>query len=484
MLQLSALDTFMLHMQQPHSPLNGGVVLVYDRSGAADGKFGYRDVLEHFRQRLPSVDALRLKLVGVPGSLDRPYWVEEADIDLEYHIRNVTLPPPGDWRQFCRQVSLAIERPLDMSRPPWEIEVVEGLGAIDRFADNSFALILTVHHAALDGKAYLAIMQTLHSLKPDAPTPVHQGDERVAPAPSASDMVIRAALHAARLPVAALQALASLGPPIGRAAAPQLVRRLTPKRNGQKDATPSTRFNGPVSPHRVYGACFFHLADTEPIRAAVDGATVGDIAVSVLGGALRSYLDGIGELPRTSMKAFVLVAIPPDGRQDLGNHLSGMIISLCSDIDDPLERLAAVRATTRDAKQPSASSGRARVTGLLDIVPEIMVAPIFRVVTLASTRSSNGLAGMFNTAVTGMAGPAEPLYLGPARLTHLLGLGPVLDGLGLINIHASYDGAFTMFFVGCRDMLPDPQRYEECIYSEFEQLYRAAVANQRKSGRR
>jgi hypothetical protein len=141
-----------------------------------------------------------------------------------------------------------------------------------------------------------------------------------------------------------------------------------------------------------------------------------------------------------------------------------------------------VRASTRDAKKPSASSGRLRVTGLLDIVPEIMVAPIFRVVTAASTRSSNGLAGMFNTAVTGMAGPAEPLYLGPVKLTHLLGLGPVLDGLGLINIHASYDGAFTIFFVACHDMMPDPQRYEECIYTEFSHLHELAVATQPKSG--
>ena len=483
MLQLSALDSFMLRMQRPHTPLNGGVILVYDRSGAPEGKFGYREVLDHFRQRLPLVDALRMTLVGVPGSLDRPYWVEDAEIDLEYHIRNVTLPPPGDWRGFCRQISLAIERPLDTSRPPWEIEVVDGLGAVDRFTDNSFALILKVHHAALDGKAYLAIMQTLHSLQRDAPTPVSDGDERVAPAPSASDMLLRAALHAARMPVAAVQALAGAGPAIGRAAVPQLMRRLRPQRNGQKNATPSTRFNGPVSPHRNYGACFFDLDDTEPIRAAVDGATVGDIAVSVLGGALRNYLDGIGELPPTAMKAFVLVAIPPAGRPDLGNHLSGMITSLYSDIDDPLHRLAAVRASTRGAKQPSASSGRVRVTGLLDIVPEIMVAPIFRVVTLASTRSSNGLAGMFNTAVTGMAGPAEPLYLGPVRLTHLLGLGPVLDGLGLINIHASYDGAFTIFFVGCRHMMPDPERYEECIYAEFEQLHHAALA-QRKSASR
>jgi diacylglycerol O-acyltransferase len=482
MLQLSALDTFMLHMQQPHTPLNGGVVLVYDRSGAADGAFGYRDVLDHFRRHLPLVDALRMKLLGVPGSLDRPYWVEDADIDLEYHIRNVTLPPPADWRQFCRQVSLAIERPLDMSRPPWEIEVVDGLGGIDRFPKDSFALILKVHHAALDGKAYLAIMQTLHSLEPDAPAPVPKGDERTAPAPSASDMMIRAALHAARTPVAAVRALGAAGPVIGRAAVPQLARRLLPQRNGHQRATPATRFNGPVSPRRAYGACFFRLTDTEPIRAAVEGATVGDIAVSVLGGALRSYLDGISELPPTAMKAFVLVATPPDDRADLGNHLSGMITSLCSDIDDPLQRLATVRASTRDAKKPSASSGRVRVTGLLEIVPEIMVAPIFRVVTVASTRSSNGLAGMFNTAVTGMAGPAEPLYLGRVKLTHLLGLGPVLDGLGLINIHASYDGAFTIFFVACQDMMPDPQRYEECIYTEFSRLHDAAVANQPKSG--
>jgi len=481
MLQLSALDAFMLHMEQAHTPLNGGVVMVYDRASAPGGKFGYWEVLHHFRQRLPLVDALRLKMVTVPGSLDRPYWVEEPDVDLEYHIRNITLPPPGDWRRFCRQVSLAIERPLDMSRPPWELEVIDGLDDGDRFPKNSFALIFKVHHAAMDGKAYLAIMQTLHSLQPDSPPPASGRNGRVAPAPSSRDMLTRAALNVVRTPLVTAQALAGAAPALGRAVLFALGRRLLPQRDGHGEATPATRFNGPVSSHRVYGACFFKLADTKPIRAAVEGATVGDIALSVFGGALRRYLDDIGEQPPTAMKAFVLVATPPADRADLGNHLSGMITSLRSDIEDPLERLAAVRESTSAAKRPTASAGRVQVTGLLDIVPEAAVAPIFRAVTVVSRRSSNGLAGMFNTAVTGMAGPAEPLYLGPTKLAHLLGLGPVLDGLGLINIHASYNGEFTMFFVGCREMMTDPQAYEDCIYETFNALHRAAV-NKLNSG--
>lgn len=475
MLQLSALDAFMLHIEQPHTPLNGGVVMVYDRSSASDGRFGYWEVLEHFRQRLPLLDALRLKVAKVPGHLDRPYWVEEPNVDLEYHIRSVILPPPGDWRQLCRQVSLAIERPLDMSRPAWELEVVEGLGDDDRFSENCFALILKVHHTAMDGKAYLAIMQTLHSLQPDAPTPAVQRNSEVAPAPSSRDILSHLAFNAVRAPLANARALASVAPTLGRAVLPALARRISPQRDRRNDSAPTTRFNGPVSSHRAYGACVFKLVDTKPIRAAVEGATVGDIALSVAGGALRRYLDDIGELPPAAMRAFVLVATPPSDRADLGNHLSGMIISLCSDIEDPLERLASVQKSTSAAKLPRTSKGRVQVTGLLDIVPEAVVAPLFRAVTLVSSRSGNGLGGMFNTALTGMAGPAEPLYLGPAKMTHLLGLGPVLDGLGLTNIHASYNGEFTMMFVACRKMMTDPQRYEYLIYESFDELHRAAV---------
>jgi diacylglycerol O-acyltransferase / wax synthase len=394
-------------------------------------------------------------------------------------MRNIALPPPGDWRQFCLQVSRLAARPLDLTRPVWELYMVDRLDAIEHLPKGSFALILKVHHAALDGKAYLAIMDVLHSPEPQAEAPVPPPDQGrpIEAEPSPWDLLLRAGVNATRAPMATVRALANAMPGLSRAALPSLGRRLRPPGGDQPHATrtPETRFNRPVSPHRSYGACFFDLADTKPIRTAVEGATVGDIALSVYGGALRSYLGEIGELPTEPMKAMVPVAVhTADDRVGLGNQLSIMVASLATDVEDPLARLAAVRASTLAAKNTSATIGARHLSELLEIVPEGMFTPVFRLSALATAWSHHGIGGMFNTTVSGMAGPPTALYLCGAKMIHLLGIGPVVDGMGLINMHSSYNGEFQMFFTADRAAMPDPERYERCISDAFDKL-RAAI---------
>src|ERR1039458_5325416 len=124
MIRLSAQDATVFHLERPNAPWNGGVVMVYDRA-TAPGAVSFENVLDHFRERLHLIDALRMKVARVPGNLDRPYWVEDPSIDLEYHMSNIALPPPGDWRQFCLQVSRLIARPLDLTRSEERLGVKE-----------------------------------------------------------------------------------------------------------------------------------------------------------------------------------------------------------------------------------------------------------------------------------------------------------------------------------------------------------------------
>jgi diacylglycerol O-acyltransferase len=473
-IQLSAQDSTFLAMEKPNTPWNGGVVFVYDRA-TDSGPMSFQGVLDHFQQRLHLVDVLRLKLVRVPGNLGRPYWVEDQDLNLEYHMRNIALPPPGDWRQFCLQVSRLIARPLDLTRPPWELYMIEGLDAIERFSKGSFALVLKVHHAALDGRAFLAIMGILHSLDPNAaPPPPPDKAQEVEPEASSVGLLVRAGINAWSLPLTITRTLGNAMPGLSQVALPALWRGLWGDA-APSPGTPETRFNGPITPHRSWGACFFDLADTKPIRKAVEGATVNDIAISVFGGALRAYLGEIGELPTDPLKTAIMIDVrTADDRQGLGNQISGMFASMATDIEDPLERLAAVRASTLTSKTASAKMGARDVAGLLELVPEAIITPTIRLVLAAGNRSGRGLFSAFNTAVTGMAGPPKPLYLGGARLTHIIGFGPVVDGLGLINIQMSYSGEFVLTFTADRDAMPDPERYEACIYRAFDELRLAA----------
>jgi diacylglycerol O-acyltransferase len=478
MIPLSVQDSTFLALEKPNMPWNGGVIFIYDRA-TESGEMTFQDVVEHFQARLHLVDALRLKVVRVPGNLSRPYWVQDENLDLEYHMRNISLPPPGDWDQFCSQISRLIARPLDLSRPPWELYMIEGLDAIERFSRGSFALVLKVHHAALDGRAFLAIMNILNGIEPNAAPPSLEKKPEIESEPSSLDLLVRAGLNATKAPLAAARTLSRALPGLARAVLPSkegdIGGEAEPREKPLQTAAPRTRFNGPVGPHRSWGACFFDLADTRIIRNAVEGATVHDIAVSVFGGALRTYLGELGELPIEPLKTAIMIDVRTESdRQGLGNQLSGMFSTMATDIEDPLERLAAVRASTRRGKKTSAKMGARNVAGLLELVPEAALSPALQVLMAVGNRGGSGLFSRFNTAVTGMAGPPGPLYLGGARMTHLIGFGPVMDGMGIMNIQHSYDGEFVLTFAADREAMPDPHRYEECIYQAFAELLEAS----------
>jgi hypothetical protein len=85
-----------------------------------------RSGLEHIERRVHEGRMFRQRLVRVPFDFDHPSWIEDADFDLEFHVRHIALPAPGDWRQLCIEAARLISRPLDLSRPLWELYVIEG----------------------------------------------------------------------------------------------------------------------------------------------------------------------------------------------------------------------------------------------------------------------------------------------------------------------------------------------------------------------
>jgi diacylglycerol O-acyltransferase / wax synthase len=480
MIQLSVQDAAFLAMDKPSTPSNGGVVFIYDRGGMS-----FQDVFTHFQQRLHLVDVLRLKLLRVPGNLGRPYWVEDHNLDLEYHISNIALPQPGDWRQFCHQVSRLISRPLDLTRPPWELHMIEGLDSVDQFSADSFALVLKVHHAALDGRAFLGIMSILHSLdKNAAPPPPPHETQALDSDTSPVAVLTKAYANALQTPLKTARILGRTLPALRQLVTPKQQRYDVEPALPPLPPTPQTRFNRAVGPHRSWGACFFDLAELKSIRNAVEGATVHDIAMTVIGGALRKYLDDAGELPADSLRTGIVIDVRTEGdHQALGNQLSGMFATLGTDIKDPLARLAAVRASTHKSKNLSAKMGARNVSDLLELAPEAILAPAMNLLLDIGNREGRGLFGKMNTAVTGMAGPPRPLYLGSAEMSHLMVFGPLTDGLGLLNVQHSYNGEFQLAFTADRDAMPDPGRYEECIYQSFDDL-RGAVRPRRKTNSR
>ncbi|MCK5679524.1 wax ester/triacylglycerol synthase family O-acyltransferase, partial [bacterium] len=170
MRQLSRQDSRLLDRGVPHGNVSSTGVYIYDPSTAPGGELSFDDILDHIERRLHTSPIFSRKLVEVPFDLDRPYWVEDEYFELEDHVRHVALPKPGNWQQFCTLVARIHSRPLDLSRPLWELYVVEGLDRIEKFPTGSFAILTKVHHAAIGRKTGAEIMAGLHDFSEQSET--------------------------------------------------------------------------------------------------------------------------------------------------------------------------------------------------------------------------------------------------------------------------------------------------------------------------
>jgi WS/DGAT/MGAT family acyltransferase len=234
---------------------------------------------------------------------------------------------------------------------------------------------------------------------------------------------------------------------------------------------PKTRFNQTVSPHRVFEARFHDLADFKRIKASVPGSTVNDVALAYVGGALRVYLDGHGELPDESLVAACPMSLREKGDETSeGNALFGRLQSLGTDIADPLERLASIAASTAGSRSESDHSVRTQVIDLVGIVPTALLGMTARA---ASALPFSGPT-VANTTVTNVPGPPVPIYFSGARLVRAAGLGPLVGGLNLIHVVASYNGTLSISATADRDALPDPATYAECMEQAFQELLAGA----------
>jgi len=167
MKQLGIIDSAFINLEQVNTPQHVGALGIYDPSTAPGGFVRFKDVIAGFERRLSNLPLFRTRLVQVPGGLDRPYWVKDANFDVEFHLRHIALPEPGDWRQLCIQVARLHARPLDMSRPLWEAYIIEGLDNIPDLPRGCFAIYTKMHHSLVDGAGGTSFMSALHDLSPN-----------------------------------------------------------------------------------------------------------------------------------------------------------------------------------------------------------------------------------------------------------------------------------------------------------------------------
>jgi WS/DGAT/MGAT family acyltransferase len=476
MRQLSGTDNLFLRLEHGNEYMHVAGLAIYDPSSAPGGKVRFKDILRFFQARIDALPMFRRRLVGVPLGLDRPYWVEEP-LDVEFHVRHIALPQPGDWRQLCIQVARIHSRPLDRSKPLWEAYVIEGLNNIAGLPPGSFALYLKLHHATVDGEAGTEMLKAIHSLTPDdcsEPEGVVRYRDRV---PAAIELYARALSNnvarvprAARLSADTATRLAVAGAAAAGSLKDAALRAMEGARLAQLADSlrkpPQTRFAGKVSAHRVVEVTGLPLASFKRIRERVPDATINDLFLTTVGGALRHYLEAKGELPEQTLTAQVPMSFRAPGQSfDAGNQIGLGVVPLHTELHDPLDRVQEIRRGAAKAKAMAGLLGRDLSARLFDVLPESVSEAVTRRVVLPT----------MSVVVSNVRGPDVPLYMAGARLVHFAPVSIVLDGLGLNVTGFSYHGTMWVCTVSCRDMMPDPAFFSACVQRSFAALERAAV---------
>jgi diacylglycerol O-acyltransferase / wax synthase len=477
MQKLSDMDSSFVYQESARTPMHISPVVLYDQSQRKDGKLRFKEVLDVFRRNLGKSTIFRRKLAGGAMGLDTPYWVEDPDFDLEFHVRHIALPKPGDWRQLNILLARLHSRGLDMRRPLWEAYVIEGLNDVDGLPAQSFAIMLKVHHSAIDGVSGVEILTAIHSLSEELDTTPVVDNWEGESSPSELRIWSEAYLKNLKRPVTMVKKLRQLVPAFMRA-------NKQAQEEGASERAPMlrTRFNGPVTASRVTDALPMELDDIKQMRKAVPGTTVNDVIVAIVGGGLRRYLAEKGELPETSISCGAPISMRQERNSEShGNQVSQMTISLATDIEDPLERLQEVHRSASRSKAFSDALG----TSVLMDMSEIMVPQVMgwgmRTASLAAAQADMPVPS--HVIVSNVPGPQAQLYMHGARVHLMMGLGPVLHMMGLFHAVISGCGKITICFTSTREMIPDPAFYRECLLESFVELQAATTGTGKKKKR-
>jgi len=467
--QLSPQDAQFLYMESEDNHIQVTAVGIFDPTTVPGGEVvRFKDILAHIEKRLHMSPLFKRRLDRVPLELDFPYWVDDEHFDLEYHVQHSRLPEPGDWRQLCIQLSRFHARPLDKSRPLWEMLVIEGLDHVDGLPEDCYAVATKLHHAAVDGASIINFYRGLVDID-NTGTPAVPLDSVPAShshAPGMLDMAGRAVYNAIRSPIGMTDAVMRSAPALYRWAQ----QALTSQRESS-DPVPDTRFNCNASPHKMFDATIFELDALKKARMAVPGSTINDVVLCICGGALRKYLQRHKELPPESLVAWV----PINARRGVdkesdgpGNQITSMTTRIFTNVANPVERLRRIHKSTQKSKEAKSGISARLMTDLSQHVPAATLVTAGRLVLRAGMA-----ANVCNLLISNVPGPQVPLFMNGAQQVATYGIAPLVDGMGLFIATPSYNGKITFNVTSTRETMPDIHFFIECIEASLAALTKA-----------
>lgn len=489
MKQLSGLDATFLYLETGSQFGHVCGLAVFERPDIPHWS-PYEAVKTKISSRLADLEPFRRRLVEVPFSLDHPFWIEDPDFDIEFHVRETAVPSPGSREQLAQLTARLIARPLDRRHPLWECYVIEGLEG------GRFGVLTKVHHATVDGAAGAELMTIFYGYEPGRlEPPSHLGVPPGEPVPSAAQTLARVVAGSVTKPgkfmalqVRTLRAVGEMTRNRGLTGLAGLLRtipnpvgaRVASRLAGTQDGltavpesnAPPTPFNGAITPHRRVALRSVALGEVKQIKAAT-ATTVNDVVMAACAGGLRRYLLGHGALPDRPLVALVPVSIRTGGETDRWTNLvSGIFPVLPTTAAEPLDRLRQMQHIMDDAKDRFTLLPAKVLVDYAEFAPPALAIRAARVVS--RLKVLDHLHSPVNLVVSNVPGPRRRLYLEEAEMVHYYPVSTITDGVGLNITVQSYCDTMDFAIVACRELVPDLDDLADLVIEEFADLKKAA----------
>ena len=455
--RLSGLDASFLYIESPTVPLHVCSVVELDTS-TMPGGYSFKRFQELFASRITALPELRAKLADSQLNLDHPVWIEDKDFDLSRHLYRIALPSPGGRSELAEICGHIASIPLDRTKPVWEMWVIEGVADTDAHDGGPLALMIKVHHAAVDGVSASNLLTKLCDPAPDAAPP----DPVDGPGDASLLQIVAGGLVGF---VTRPMQLAKVLP----ATVSTVVETVNRARRGMAMAAPfrapKTRFNAEVTGERSIAFAQLDFDDVKRIKER-HGVKINDVVMALCAGALREFLRCRQELPDKPMVAVVPMSVHDKSNRPGRNQISGMFCNLQTHIEDPVERLQAIAGATSRAKEHSRAIGPTLALDWSQVATRALFGFVFSLMSYTPLKT----APIHNVIISNVAGPEIKLYGFGSEMKGLYPFGPIFHGSGLNITVMSMSGKLNVGIISCRQLAEDLWDLADAFAIELKSL--------------
>jgi WS/DGAT/MGAT family acyltransferase len=458
MIKLKGQDAAFLYAETPNWHMHISGLLIVDPSDVPG--FSFDRVRDLLVSRIPDVPQLRWRYLDVPFGVDRPSWVEDPDLDPDFHIRRIAVPSPGGREEMGQLIGQLASLKLDRSRPLWDTWIIEGLEG------GKVAVLTKMHHSIVDGVSGAGLAEVLLDVEPE-PRPA--STEPTAPIrperiPGPPELFVRGlATTAVRTPFRLAR--------FARQTINQVVATAPMMRSGSPVTlpvnAPRTVLNRDPTPHRRFASAEIPLDRVKAVKAAYD-VKLNDVVLALCSTALRRYLIEVDDLPAESLIAQCPVSLRVEGDDEVGNKVGSLFTGLATDLDDPVDRLQAIHRSTQGAKEMREALSAHQIMGMTETTPPGLIALAARMYTSGNIAARTPPAT--NVVISNVPGPPFPLYVAGAKLEGMYPMGPLLFGMSLNITVFSLNGKLDFGFMSCPESVPDPAFIADGIEIGLQEL--------------